>query len=266
MKIIKLNPTTNGSRHQLSIKKSLLSKNNRLLRNSIKGISYAYGKSSLTGHTAAWHLGGGAKNIFRKVEFSNTGYNSIVVANLYDPCRSAFISLNFDLENLSFFRVLSVDTIFPGTLTSCNIGIEDLKLGYRTQIKNIPTGSIVNNLTVNSKALGQYIRSAGAYGQIIQTDHFKAKVRLPSNVIIEVSTDAFASIGVLSNIKHSSVCLGKAGRNRFLGRRPTVRGVAMNPVDHPHGGRTNGGRPSVTPWGLPTKSGFYLKKRNKRNA
>jgi large subunit ribosomal protein L2 len=154
----------------------------------------------------------------------------------------------------------------PGTLTSCNINGEDLKLGYRTRIKNIPTGSIVNNLTVNSRTIGQYIRSAGTYGQIIQTDQSKAKVRLPSNIIIKISTEAFASIGMLSNIKHNSTCLGKAGRSRFLGRRPTVRGVAMNPVDHPHGGRTNGGRPSVTPWGLPTKSGFYLKKRNKRNA
>lgn len=265
MKIIKLNPVTNGLRHQLNIKKSLLSKNNRLLRNTIKGISYSYGRSSCTGHITSWHRGGGAKNIFRKIEFSNAGYNSIVVTNLYDPCRSAFISLNFDLENLCFFRVLAANTVFPGTLTSCNVNIEDLKLGYRTQIKNIPTGSIVNNLTIDSKSTSQYIRSAGTYGQIIQTDQLTAKIRLPSNTIIKVSTEGFASIGVISNLKHNSTCLGKAGRNRLLGRRPIVRGIAMNPVDHPHGGRSNGGRPSVTPWGLPTKSGFYLKKRKKRN-
>jgi large subunit ribosomal protein L2 len=264
MKIMKLNPVTNGLRHQLNITKNSLSKNNRLLRNTIKGIFYSAGKSSTTGHITAWHRHSGAKNIFRKICFSNIGYNAIILTSLYDPSRNSFISLNFDLERRLFFRTLLSDALFPGSLISCRIDSEDLKLGYRTQIKKIPTGSIINSLSSKKNKKSQFIRSAGTFGQIIQTGYLTAKIRLPSNQIIEVSTDGFASLGVISNIKHNFVCLGKAGRNHFLGRRPIVRGIAMNPVDHPHGGRTNGGRPSVTPWGLPTKAKFSLKRRKNK--
>ena len=263
MKIMKLKPVTNGLRHQLNLTKNLLSKNNRLLRNTIKGIFYSAGKSSTTGHITAWHRHSGAKNIYRNICFSNIGFNAILLTSLYDPSRNSFVSLNFDLERRSFFRTLLSEALFPGSLISCRINIEDLKLGYRTQIKKIPTGSIINSLSLKKDKKSQFIRSAGTFGQIIQTGYLTAKVRLPSNQIIEVSTDCFASLGVISNIKHNSVCLGKAGRNYFLGRRSIVRGIAMNPVDHPHGGRTNGGRPSVTPWGLPTKAKFSLKRRKK---
>jgi len=265
MQIIKTKPITNGLRHQLNIKKSLLSKNNRLLRSTIKGISYSFGRSSSTGHITSWHKGGGVKNIFRKIDFSNISSDSIVISNFYDPCRTSFISLNFDLKKLFFFRVLSIDIVYPGSLRSCNSNIKNLKLGDRTIIKNIPTGSIINNLSIKNYKISQYIRSAGTFGQIIQTGTNIAKIRLPSNKIIDVSIEAFASLGIISNLKHNLVYLGKAGRSRLLGKRPIVRGIAMNPVDHPHGGRTNGGCVSMTPWGLPTKSGFYLKKRKKQN-
>ena len=264
MKIIKLNSITNGLRHQLNIKKSLLSKNNRLLRNTIKGIFYSAGKSSITGHITAWHRRSGAKTIFRKICFSNNGYNAIILTSLYDPSRNSFIALNFDLERRLFFRTLLADTLFPGSIISCKLNSEDLKLGYRTQIRKIPTGSIINSLSSNKNKKSQFIRSAGTFGQIIQTGYLTAKIRLPSNQIIEISTDGFASLGIISNLKHNSTCLGKAGRNFLLGRRPIVRGIAMNPVDHPHGGRTNGGRPSVTPWGLPTKAKFALKRRKNK--
>jgi large subunit ribosomal protein L2 len=264
MKTIKLNSTTNGLRHQLNITKNVLSRNNRLLRDSIKGILYSAGRNSTTGHITVWHRRSGAKNIFRTICFSNIGYNAIILTSLYDPSRNCFVSLNFDLERRFFFRTLLVNSLFPGSLFSCRIGGEDLKLGYRTQIKKIPTGSVINSLSSDKNKKSQFIRSAGSFGQIIQAGYFTAKIRLPSNQIMEVSTYGFASLGMVSNLADNFVCLGKAGRNHFLGRRPIVRGIAMNPVDHPHGGRTNGGRPSVTPWGLPTKAKFSLKKRNNK--
>jgi large subunit ribosomal protein L2 len=263
MKIIKLKPVTNGSRHCQKIEKYLLSRNNKLSKGSIKRIFYSYGRSTSTGRITSWHKGGGNKNLFRSINFLNKDSNSIVISTMYDPCRSSFITLNFDLDKKIFFRTLSIDSIYPGSLVSCKSNLSDLKLGYRTQIKNIPVGSLINSISLNDKKCSQYIRSAGTYGQIIQSSFKKAKIRLPSNKIIEVDLCSFATIGIISNLQHNLVVLGKAGKSRHLGKRPVVRGIAMNPVDHPHGGRTNGGRPSVTPWGLPTKGGFYLKKRKK---
>jgi large subunit ribosomal protein L2 len=265
MNLQKSHPITNGTRHQLNISKNLLSKNNRIFRSNIKGLSRSLGRSSKTGHITVWHKGGGVKRIFRKIYLSNDGYNSIVLMNLYDPFRSSFITLNFDLDRCSFFRTLSINTLSPGTLMCCNIEMKDVMLGYKTKIKNIPTGSSISSLSIKNKEKSQYIRSAGTFGVIVQKGYFTAKIRLPSNKIIEVSTESFATVGVISNPQHKFVCLGKAGRNRLLGKRPTTRGIAMNPCDHPHGGRTNGGKPSVTPWALPTKAGYYKKKRKKIN-
>jgi len=263
MKIIKLKPITNGSRHCRKIEKYLLSKNNKLSKNSIKRILYSYGRSNSTGRITSWHRGGGNKNLFRKVDFLNKNSNSIVISTMYDPCRSSFISLKFDLDKKVFFRTLSIDSVYPGSLVSCKSNLKDLRLGCRTEIKNIPVGSLINSISIKDKKKSQFVRSAGTCGQIIQSSYKKSKIKLPSNKIIEIDSCSFATIGIVSNLQHNLVVLGKAGKKRHLGRRPVVRGIAMNPVDHPHGGRTNGGRPSVTPWGLPTKGGFYLKKKKK---
>jgi large subunit ribosomal protein L2 len=128
-------------------------------------------------------------------------------------------------------------------------------------LQNIPAGSIIHSLSFNKKLNSIYIKSAGTFGQLIQKNNFFCKIKLPSSKIIEVSNSAFATIGIVSNSQHSNVVLGKAGRNRNKGIRPSVRGIAMNPVDHPHGGRTNGGRPSVTPWGKPTRGKPTSKKK-----
>ena len=263
MKLKKLKPITSGTRHQINIQKSLLAKNNRIFRSSIKGYKSCSGRSSVTGHITSWHRSGGHKKLFRTIEFKNTEYFAINLASFYDPYRTSFVFLNFDLKTKIFFRTLGTNNIFPGSFLMCKADLTELKLGYRTQIKNIPTGSLIHTLSFDQKLIGQYIRSAGTFGQIIQRDQKNAKIRLPSNKIINVGINSFATIGVISNLQHNLTCLGKAGRNRLLGRRPVVRGIAMNPVDHPHGGRSNGGRPSVTPWGLPTKCKFALKRRTK---
>jgi len=254
MKLVKLKPITNGTRHQLNIKKSLLSKTNKLLKNSISGLKKFAGRTSLNGRISVWHKGGGCKSNFRKINFSSLPFESIVVCIMYDPKRNSFISLNFDLKGLKFFQTLSTNFVYPGSLVSCSRTLSDLSLGNRTSLKNIPAGSLVHSLTnsMNSDKVC-FARSAGTFCQIIQKSNDGIKVRLPSGKIIDLSPEVFATVGILSNLQHNLVCLGKAGRNRMKGKRPTVRGIAMNPVDHPHGGRTNGGRPSVTPWGIPTK-------------
>jgi large subunit ribosomal protein L2 len=179
----------------------------------------------------------------------------------YDSFRTSFTSLNFDLKNKNFFRTLSTSSVHPGTLLTCNNRFKDLKLGDRTQIKYVPAGSLINNLSKSTCCGSKFIRAAGTCGQIVQLGLHDAKVKLPSGYVTTVDTNGFATVGSLSNNQNNLKRLGKAGKNRMLGRRPIVRGIAMNPVDHPHGGRTNGGIPSVTPWGLPTKCKFYLKKK-----
>lgn len=254
MKLIKLNPTTNGTRHQLNIKKNLLSKTNKLLKNLIFGLKKFAGRSSLNGRISMWHRGARHKINFRKINFTNTIFKSIVICIMYDPNRNAFISLNFDLKNKYFFYTLSTNFVYPGSLISCTPKLEELNLGSRTKLQNIPTGSLVHSITnsfISDKVC--FARAAGTFCQILQKSSNSVKIRLPSGQIISLLPSVYATVGVLSNTQHNLVRLGKAGRNRILGRRPIVRGIAMNPVDHPHGGRTNGGRPSVTPWGIPTK-------------
>jgi len=158
---------------------------------------------------------------------------------------------------------LATISVYPGSLISCDENNLDLRLGYRTVFKHIPTGSIFHSLALNSNKKSQYIRSAGMFGQLIQKDLKNCKIKLPSGKIIETSVNAFGTLGMISNPEHNLITIGKAGTNRMNGRRPIVRGIAMNPVDHPHGGQTNGGRPSVTPWGIPTKGKPTVKKLNK---
>lgn len=251
MQISKFKPYTNGIRHRTSIKKNLLSKVNNLLKQTIVGFRRFKGRSSETGRITTRHLGGGCKKKFRVLEFSDTKKQSIVISIMYDPYRSSFISLNFNFVSNVFFRTIATAGVGSGSLQECNKKKVDLKLGNRTSLEHVPPGSVLHSLSLNSKI--KYVRSAGTYFQIVQKDLNICKVRLPSGLIKVTSSTSFGTMGIVSNSQHSSTYLGKAGQSRLLGIRPSVRGIAMNPVDHPHGGRTNGGRPSVTPWGIPTK-------------
>jgi len=160
-----------------------------------------------------------------------------------------------------FFKTLSTAFVYPGSLLSCSTKITDLKLGYRTLLKNIPTGSMFHSLSLNQNVESKFARSAGTSCQLIQKNSTFYKIRLPSGSFLTVPTTSFGTLGNISNVKHRLEYLGKAGINRLKGKRPTVRGIAMNPVDHPHGGRTNGGCHWVTPWGIPTKGKRTVKKK-----
>jgi large subunit ribosomal protein L2 len=261
MKLNKVNPSTNGVRHQLNLSKSLLSKSNRILKNSLQALKSNAGRSTITGRITTRHQGSGCKSAFRVLEKTNKIMHGIVLTTFFDPQRSSFVALNYNFIKKKNFLSAVTESVFTGSIISCDKSNTELKLGYRTILKNIPTGSLVHNLSISYDKKSQYIKSAGTFGQLIQKDFKFCKVKLPSGAILSLSTNSYATIGTVSNKFHNQIVLGKAGRNRLKGIRPSVRGIAMNPVDHPHGGRSNGGKPPVTPWGKPTRGKPTVNKR-----
>jgi len=255
MKIVKKNPHTNGTRHQINLTKNLLSKKNNLVKLLLKGKKKNSGRS--LGKITVRHKGSGVKQKFRKIYFGNQLDFSIVLAILHDPFRNSFISLNYSFLNKNFHKTIATDFVVPGSLFSSNTN--ELNLGSRMTLKHIPTGSIIHSISLKNSFV-KYIRSAGTFGQLIQKESTSCKVKLPSGKIFKTSLLSFATLGTITNSQSNLVKLGKAGRSRHLGIRPSVRGVAMNPVDHPHGGRTKGGCISVTPWGIPTRGKPTVKK------
>lgn len=261
MQIKRLKPTTPSSRNKITICKNLLSKNNLLVKNLLKTLQCHSGRSSLTGHITVRHKGAGCKKRYRLINFKNVESNFILITVCYDPYRKAFVSLVFDLIKHSFDFIINIEKLYPGSLIHSGPSISDFKLGYRTFLKSVPSGSFINNIStrINSKAI--YARAPGTFCQLLQKNKNFLRIKLSSSKIINVSTHAVATLGIISNTIQRKICIGKAGSRRLQGIRPATRGIAMNPVDHPHGGRTNGGRPSVTPWALPTKGKPTVKKK-----
>jgi len=251
MKLKQLNPTTSGTRFQINIQKNLLSKTNKLLKTSITGLKRSFGRSLTNGRITVWHKGGACKKSFRAINTTNNNFIGIVLTIMYDPFRNSFISFIFDFKTSLFFNILSTAKLMTGSIVLTTNKKSDLNLGYRILLQNIPTGSIFHSLSFKNTI--KYARSAGTSCQLIQKLANNCKVKLPSGAVVDVDAQSFGTLGSISNPQQNLISIGKAGKNRLKGIRPTVRGIAMNPVDHPHGGRTNGGRPSVTPWGIPTK-------------
>jgi large subunit ribosomal protein L2 len=211
------------------------------------------------GRVTVRHKGGGQKQRIRLVDFNFLHEKAIVQAIEYDPARSAFLAGCKNLEtDKTFYTILSDGLEIGSSLGFKNRSEPVFKSGFAAPIKDFPLGSLVHSLELKPGKGSQLARSAGSYVKIIQKDFEKglAKVKLPSKKEAVVSLNTFAVFGVVSNLSHRTKDLAKAGRSRWLGRRPSVRGVAMNPIDHPHGGgegKTSGGRPSVTPWGRLTR-------------
>jgi len=253
MEIRKLNPRTSGTRHQIVLTKNLLSKRSKFIKKLSRSFHLKVGRG--LGRITVRHIGGGHKKCYRLVNFGNFPGKSIVISNYYDPFRNSFVSLVFNFVDRKFDFLLMTAATYVGTflLFEFEQFFIELNSGSRSTLSSIPTGSFVNNISLSLCKKGVYIRSAGAFGQLIQKTHTKVKVRLPSGKILITSKFAAGTIGCVSNCKSNQQVIGKAGRNRFLGIRPSVRGIAMNPVDHPHGGNTKPGCNPVTPWGLPTR-------------
>ena len=263
MKLIKKKPITPGSRHQININKNVLSKSLKIVKNLVFNIHKNVGRSSLSGHITVRARGAGVKRLYRNLNFFSSNHLGIVLCSGYNPNSTSFISLCFDLVSFNFFFLPSVSGVYSGSIVSNASKYIDLKLGFRSSFLNIPVGTFVNNISLIQNKAPQYSLAAGTFCQFLQRTQIKSYIRLPSSQIISISNTSFALIGSLSNALNSSVMWGKAGRNRFLGFRSKVRGIAMNPVDHPHGGRTNGGIPSVSPWSHPAKGKPTVKKKRK---
>jgi large subunit ribosomal protein L2 len=205
------------------------------------------------GRIVNFRQGGGHKQRYRIVDFKRGKFDvTATVERLeYDPNRTAFIALikYSDGEQayiLAPQRLKAGDEVVSGERV-------DVKPVNAMPLRNIPVGTIVHNVELKQGRGGQMARSAGAYLQLVGRDQGNALLRLPSGEVRMVKAECMATIGAVSNPDQQNTSSGKAGRSRWLGKRPTVRGITMNPVDHPHGGRTNGGRAWVTPWGKPTK-------------
>jgi large subunit ribosomal protein L2 len=209
-----------------------------------------------TGRITVWRKSGGHKQRYRAVDFKRRKFDvpATVERLEYDPNRTAFIALIKYQDGEQAYilapqRLAAGDTVVAGERA-------DIKPGNALPMKNIPVGTIVHNVEMKPGKGGQIARAAGSFVQIVGRDGDDALLRLSSGEVRRVPGDGLASIGAVSNPDHQNENLGKAGRSRWLGIKPAVRGVAMNPIDHPHGGgegRTSGGRHPVTPWGKGTK-------------
>ena len=221
----------------------------------VKGLGSSGGRNN-HGHVTARRKGGGHKRKYRIIDFkrNKTEIIGTVERKEYDPNRSAFIALiKYSDGDLNYIICPQKIKIGDKVLSSDKA---EIKVGNCLSLKNIPVGTIIHNLELKPGKGAQMLRSAGTFGQLASKDFEYAQIKLASGEIRAVRVECRATIGMVSNPDQKNIKLGKAGRNRWLGVRPSVRGVAMNPVDHPHGGgegRTSGGRNPVSPWGLSAK-------------
>ncbi|MBV9834155.1 MAG: 50S ribosomal protein L2 [Alphaproteobacteria bacterium] len=208
------------------------------------------------GHTTGQHRGGGHKRRYRTIDFKRRKFDQVATVERleYDPNRTAFIALvKYPDGELNYIlapqRLKAGDQVVSGERV-------DIKPGNAMPLANMPVGTIVHNVEMKPGKGGQIARSAGTYVQLVGKDQGMAQLKLSSGEVRMVRAECLATIGAVSNPDQQNINYGKAGRMRWLGFRPVTRGVAMNPIDHPHGGgegRTSGGRHPVTPWGKPTK-------------
>jgi large subunit ribosomal protein L2 len=220
-----------------------------------EGLSSSGGRNN-HGRTTVRFRGGGHKRAYRVVDFKRRKYDvAATVERLeYDPNRSAFLAL-VKYEDGELAYILAPQRLKVGDQVVAGVKV-DVKPGNAMPLSAIPVGTIIHNIELKAGAGGKLARSAGTFAQLVGKDQGYAQVKLMSGELRLIRGECMASIGAVSNPDHSNQQLGKAGRKRWLGRRPHNRGVAMNPVDHPLGGgegRTSGGRNPVTPWGKPTK-------------
>lgn len=248
------NPTSPGRRFYRRSESETTTGNNPE-KSLIRPLSKTGGRNN-NGRITARHRGGGHKRHYRIIDFKRdkVGVPATVKTVEYDPNRSANIALLLYADGERRY-ILAPEKLKVGdqVLSSAQA---DIRPGNSLKLKYIPVGTVIHNIELKPGKGGQLVRSAGTWGQLAAKEGKYALIRLPSSELRRVLLTCRATIGSVANKTHEGGSLGKAGRSRWLGRRPHVRGVAMNPVDHPHGGgegRTSGGRHPVTPWGQPTK-------------
>jgi large subunit ribosomal protein L2 len=248
------NPRTPSQRGLVIVDRSKLWKG-KPVKSLTEGTSGSGGRNNL-GRVTARRRGGGHKRAYRKVDFKRTKHDipATVERLEYDPNRTAFIAL-VRYEDGEINYILAPQRLDVGSVVISGQKA-DIKPGNAMPLRSMPIGTIVHNVEMKPGKGGQIARAAGSYVQLVGRDAGYAYLKLNSGEQRMVLAECMATVGAVSNPDNSNIRLGKAGRKRWLGKRPAVRGVAMNPVDHPHGGgegRTSGGRHPVTPWGKPTK-------------
>ncbi|MGF1641052.1 MAG: 50S ribosomal protein L2 [Rhodospirillales bacterium] len=247
-------PTTPGRRGLVLVDRSALWKG-KPEKALTEGLRKSGGRNS-NGRITARRRGGGHKRRYRLVDFKRRKFDVVATVQRieYDPNRTAFIAL-VRYEDGEIAYILAPQRLAVGDSVVAGHSV-DIKPGNAMPLQNIPVGTIIHNVEMKIGKGGQIARAAGTYAQLVGKDQGYAQLRLHSGELRMVRAECMATVGAVSNPDQQNVKLGKAGRTRWLGKRPAVRGVAMNPVDHPHGGgegKTSGGRHPVTPWGKPTK-------------
>jgi large subunit ribosomal protein L2 len=247
-------PTTPSQRQLVLVDRSQLWKG-KPVKALTEGLTKSGGRNN-QGRVSVWHRGGGHKRTYRVVDFKRRklGIPAKVERLEYDPNRTAFIAL-IRYEDGELAYILAPQRLSPGDTVIADKRV-DVKPGNAMPLASMPIGTIVHNVEMKEGKGGQMARAAGTYVQLVGRDSGYAILKLNSGETRMVPAGCMATVGAVSNPDNANVSLGKAGRMRWKGRKPVVRGVAMNPVDHPHGGgegRTSGGRHPVTPWGKSTK-------------
>lgn len=255
-------PTSPGRRHQSGVFFSEITKTQPEKKLTVR-LKRKAGRNN-QGRITSRHRGGGAKRKYRLIDFKRNkdGVGALVSSIEYDPNRSAHIAL-LNYKDGEKRYIIAPQGLSVGDEIISGEGVP-LKLGNALPLKNIPEGSFIYNIELKKGAGGQLVRSAGTFAQLLNKEKEFAQIKLPSGEIRLVLLECKATLGQVGNVDHENIQIGKAGRSRWMGRRPHVRGVAMNPVDHPHGGgegRSGPGRHPVTPWGKPTKGMRTRKKR-----
>ncbi|MFD2649482.1 50S ribosomal protein L2 [Devosia albogilva] len=249
------NPTSEGRRTLITTDRSELWKG-APVKSLTEGLTKSGGRNN-RGRITVYHRGGGHKRTYRMIDFKRTRFDQVATVERleYDPNRTAWIALiKYEDGELSY--IVAPQRLAAGDKVVSSLSAVDVKPGNTMPLERMPVGTIVHNIELKPRKGAQVARSAGAYAQYVGRDAGWAVLRLNSGEQRRVHGSCLATVGSVSNQDHANTSIGKAGRNRWLGKKPVNRGVTMNPVDHPHGGgegRTSGGRHPVTPWGKPTK-------------
>lgn len=265
MMIKKANPTSPGRRFQEYSSFEGITKK-KAEKNLVKILKKTGGRN-VYGRITVRHRGGGSKRYYRIIDFKRDKIDipAKVIAIEYDPNRSTRIALLYYKDGEKRYILAPLNLNIGDNVISSSEA--DIKPGNALPLLNIPLGTTIHNIELKPNKGGQIVRSAGGFAQLIAKEDKYALIKFPSGEMRKVFITCKAAIGQLSNTYHSNVSLGKAGRKRWMGRRPSVRGVAMNPVDHPMGGgegKSSGGRHPCTPWGKPTK-GLKTRKSKKES-
>ena len=265
MSLKQYKPITSSQRGLVLVDRTELHKG-KPFKKLTKGLTKSGGRNNF-GHLTSRRKGGGHKRKYRIIDFKRNKYDipGSVVAIEYDPNRTSRIALVEYEDGERRYVIATAGMKVGDKIISSRDNKIPVKNGNSMPLIFVPDGMLVHNIELKIGKGGQMVRSAGSYARIMAKEDGRITLRLPSGEMRMVDERCMATIGTVGNRKHENIVLGKAGRSRWLGRRPKVRGVAMNPVDHPHGGgegRTSGGRHPVSPWGTPAK-GFRTRKKNK---